>query len=382
MAIFTKTDNSWYSDDNGDLSRMVGFDSFYTNLEKCLVSGGANKTISNIEIIETDDGDIIQMTSTAHGFQSYQVVIISGADQEVWNGRRKIVVIDENTFYYYLENAELPNPTGTILARMAPIGGWELTNYTSNTTFILRSVNPHSYGHCIRFNRVDNHYSSIRMYFTLSDAIAQSSPRSDEFAFPHYNTNDPRCIFELFGDPLFLCMIIGEKALGHAHCFCFGQFISLFDYDPTNTLLVCRTNTSIANLTSATIATWGNPYCNFFEQATTGSIVISNRDQTANFQACSSRHFRGGTLGASFDGYLGAFFTAGYCYIHDSYSGVRGIMPGIVVPGVHPVSNGLLRGNFLWSDDKVYRIMNLFRCNASTASNFASFIIDVIGPWR
>ena len=86
-------------------------------LDAVLVNGYNAKTITI-----TRSGATATASCVGHGFESEQVLAISGADQPEYTGEFRISVNDADTFTFEVSGTPATPATGTITAKVAPIG--------------------------------------------------------------------------------------------------------------------------------------------------------------------------------------------------------------------------------------------------------------------
>ncbi len=93
--------------------------------DACLLNGFNVNAIDSLAY-DSATGLVTCTVNAGHGYQEHQVVEISGADQNEYNGEQRISVIDSTSFSYIPATAPTITPaTGTISAKTPPIGGWE-----------------------------------------------------------------------------------------------------------------------------------------------------------------------------------------------------------------------------------------------------------------
>ncbi len=89
-------------------------------LDACLISGFNTKTITALVVA----GNVATATCNGHGYsgKASQDVLIAGATPAGLNGRKQPTVVDANTFRFPAPGVGNQTATGTITAKVAPLG--------------------------------------------------------------------------------------------------------------------------------------------------------------------------------------------------------------------------------------------------------------------
>lgn len=96
-------------------------------LDKILVDGYNLKTVTL-----TRSGSTVTASCAAHGFLGRHVLAISGASEPEYNvGLTRISVLDADTFTYEIAGTPATPATGTITAKIAPLG-WSIAHTATN----------------------------------------------------------------------------------------------------------------------------------------------------------------------------------------------------------------------------------------------------------
>lgn len=117
-------------------------------LDDCLVNGWNTQTPSTL----TSADNIATLTfASAHGYQIYQVILISGADQPEYNGEFIVTNVTTYTVTFSVTGYPTSPATGTISVKVAPLGF--NIEFTGTNKRVYRSPNTESHR---AFLRVDN----------------------------------------------------------------------------------------------------------------------------------------------------------------------------------------------------------------------------------
>lgn len=125
MAGAPQLNNSW-----GELTGL---------LDAILVNGFGLKTVDSIA---RTGGTATATVSTGHGYAIDQVIAISGADQAEYNGEFRVTAATSTTFSFAVAGSPATPATGTITAKVAPLG-WEIA-HTGTNKRAYRSTHPDS----------------------------------------------------------------------------------------------------------------------------------------------------------------------------------------------------------------------------------------------
>ena len=103
------------------LSGQPGTSPLIAVLNACLVNGFNLRTLTSI----TREGTVATATADAgHGLREYDIVLIAGANEAAYNGEHRIRNVTTNTFQFDVTGEPATPATGTITAKVAPLG-WE-----------------------------------------------------------------------------------------------------------------------------------------------------------------------------------------------------------------------------------------------------------------
>jgi len=119
----------WFSSDMGGAPVLgdTAAGDFIALLKACLVTG-FNVTPVASATYEAESGEVLVTLTTGHGFKAWQVIEVSGADQESYNGQHRVTSIGSDWVRYVPDAAPSVSPaTGTTIEiKTAPVGGWQV----------------------------------------------------------------------------------------------------------------------------------------------------------------------------------------------------------------------------------------------------------------
>ncbi|TVU68686.1 hypothetical protein [Cobetia crustatorum] len=158
----------WFSNDMGG-APVLGDTSagdFIALLKACLITG-FNVTPVASATYEAESGEVLVTLTTGHGFKAWQVIEVSGADQESYNGQHRVTSIGSDWVRYVPSAAPSVSPaTGTTIEiKAAAVGGWEIVGEDSNSYRVaIRSTSVKSTDHVLVITNDGDDQSSYGNY--------------------------------------------------------------------------------------------------------------------------------------------------------------------------------------------------------------------------
>ncbi|UTV87539.1 hypothetical protein KDX00_03265 [Cobetia amphilecti] len=139
----------WFSSDmGGSPSGSDDAGALIDLLKACLITGFNITPLTSLAF-DSSTGLVTAEIGQGHGFLKHQVISISGADQDQFNGEFRITEVG-STWATFAPDAAPISATATgelIEIKTAPIGGWEVVLEDSERhRIMLRSTNPRSNG--------------------------------------------------------------------------------------------------------------------------------------------------------------------------------------------------------------------------------------------
>lgn len=161
--------HTFYSTDTGAPSLTGQVGSGITVLDALLVNGYNSQTVTSV----TRSSTTATVTKTSHGYRTGQILTISGANEADYNGNFRITVTDANTFTYTVANSPSTPATGTISAKVAPLGWTKPYSGTNLAVYRQKSGTNQFY---FRADDTNGQELRIRGYETMSDANTGTGP--------------------------------------------------------------------------------------------------------------------------------------------------------------------------------------------------------------
>lgn len=144
----TNTDIKWFSFGNTNAPQLSNsWGCMIDVLDACLVTGMGSQLVSTLVV---KDGVATATFGTSHNLQQFQVVEISNADQQIFNGEHKVLGVTSNTIEFVINSPDTM-ATGTISCKLASLGWTKAFSGTQKAVYSAkdRTANPY-------FLRVDN----------------------------------------------------------------------------------------------------------------------------------------------------------------------------------------------------------------------------------
>lgn len=142
------TDIKWFSFENTNAPQLSNtWGCLVDVLDACLVTGFGSQLVSSITI---ENGVAVATFGSAHNFKQFQVVEISGADQNELNSEFKIIGLSVNTIEFLVDPTE-QNVTGVISCKLASLGWTKAFSGTQKAVYQAKDTVANPY-----FLRVDN----------------------------------------------------------------------------------------------------------------------------------------------------------------------------------------------------------------------------------
>ncbi|WP_227549092.1 hypothetical protein [Acinetobacter bereziniae] len=144
----SNTDIKWFSFGNTNAPQLSNsWGCMIDVLDACLVTGMGSQLVSTLVV---KDGVATATFGTSHNLQQFQVVEISDADQQIFNGEHKVLGVTSNTIEFVVNSPDTI-ATGTISCKLASLGWTKAFSGTQKAVYSAkdRTANPY-------FLRVDN----------------------------------------------------------------------------------------------------------------------------------------------------------------------------------------------------------------------------------
>ncbi len=136
--------------------------SLLTVLDAILVDGYNSKTVTI-----TRSGTTATVNCTSHGFRNGQILAISGANESDYNITARCTYVDANNVTYQVANSPTTPATGTITAKVAPLGWTKAYTGTNKTAY--RQPTSGANGFYMRVDDTGTTDAQFRGYETMSD---------------------------------------------------------------------------------------------------------------------------------------------------------------------------------------------------------------------
>lgn len=147
-------------------------------LDACLVNGFNAHGVDALTY-DSVTGKCTATINGGHGYADHQVVLIDGANEAEYNGEVRVTAVDALQFTYIPITApSAATATGTISAKAAPVGGWEIA-FTDTNRRVYRSTHPDSSG---IFLRVDDSVDDLQAWVSAYESMTDIDTGANQFA--------------------------------------------------------------------------------------------------------------------------------------------------------------------------------------------------------
>lgn len=278
VRYFYSTDTGAPTIDNqlGDLCNV---------LDACLVTGFPTQAVESI----TRSGSTATVTITGHGYSNGQILSISGADEDEYNGNFQIFNVGTDTFDYTVTGTPSTPANGSnILASNGKTAlGWQLVFSATNKRVYRAREGNRMY---LRVDHsVNTYHARIRGFETMSDVDngtglfptdAQLSGGLVMKSTENSGTNHP---WMLIGDERMFYSHVQTHATAAEHnTTYFGDVLSFKPVDPYAVLIAAHTTTGTSgsgdpfiNLNTSLATTTAGHYMPRSHSGMGGSIQVS-----------------------------------------------------------------------------------------------------------
>ncbi|WP_296244811.1 MULTISPECIES: hypothetical protein [unclassified Psychrobacter] len=133
----TPSNVTWFSSAQSSMPTINSMDEngIIKILDACLINGGIERSVLSVTI----DGNKVTLDfGSGHGFNLYQIIYISGADDVLINGNHKVIDMTNNTATIEVVGALVD--TGVIKAKIAPLGYESIFGMTNPLKRAYRSL--------------------------------------------------------------------------------------------------------------------------------------------------------------------------------------------------------------------------------------------------
>lgn len=103
-------------------------------LDACLLTGFNLKSVTSISVTSS----VATVACSGHGYESGRMVDIAGSTPSGLNGRKKITVVNANTFTFPAPGVSDGSATGTLTAKRSPLG-WTKARSDTNKAIYART---------------------------------------------------------------------------------------------------------------------------------------------------------------------------------------------------------------------------------------------------
>lgn len=133
-------------------------------LNACLVTGFNSKSINSISV---SNNIATATTSTSHGYQVYDTIVISGANENQFNDEFTIASVPSTTTFTFPLITNTSSATGTITCKIAPLG-WSQAFTNGSGKSVYHSTDINGTGLYLRVDDTGARSTQVNMYETMA----------------------------------------------------------------------------------------------------------------------------------------------------------------------------------------------------------------------
>lgn len=327
-------------------------------LDACLKDGFGSVTLDSLVVT---DGVATATDSSGHGFLDYVVVLIEGATPSGLNGQKRIAVTGASTFTFDATGISNQTATGTITAKMAPVG-WTKTYSGTNKAAYSRSALTAT-AMLLRVDDSPAQYPTLIMYETMSDVDTGTGASTTRYFAKSSAASSTARDWRLFADDLAFYLFANANGSTWPSAMMFGDIVPYRSYDAFHCLLLGHAaEDTTSHLYFADGTTTGAELARAFSQV--GSKVASGR-----YSHRTCQHLGVGTLVSP--NYADNGWHVWPVDCREGGVIARGLMPGLGCP----VHDTLLTDGTILLGDRRLAIQQTYSASYQCA-------MDISGPWR
>ena len=338
---------------SGEAGKLIGV------LDACLINGFGSVTLDSLVVA---DGLATATYNSGHGFIDHVVVLIAGATPSGLNGEKRITLTASATFTFDATGISDQTATGTITAKMAPVG-WAKTYSGTNKAAYSRTVLAAT-AMMLRVDDSPTQYPTLIMYETMSDVDTGTGASTTRYFAKSSAASATARAWRLYADDCAFYLFANADGSTWPSAIFFGDIKPYRSGDAFHCLLIGH---AAANVTS---------HLYFVDSTTTGAELARSYTQVGG-KVSSGRYSHRGCQ------YLGVgplqtpnwadnaihFWPVQAC---EGTAIARGEMPGLLCP-IH---------NTLLTDGQVVTSGEGRTINQMTFSASYRAAIHLTGPWR
>jgi hypothetical protein len=260
----------WSHSDAPALAASSG--TIYNIIKKCLVEGYGSVTLTSLSVTS---GLATATVSGGHGFvatgTTKPVIRIAGATPSGLNADWRIATITSSTEFTFVSDTADGSATGTITAKIAPLG-WE-EQYSGTNSGMFRSVAVGATGAVLYVVDSGAGAAVAECYETATDATTGVDKWSTDVATWYIHKGVTGSYWTLVGDDRFFILITHTTAsltTGYEHLMVFGDYLTE-PFTASHSFPACFRSTASSLNTNSDSGTLGTVASSALARSYTGS---------------------------------------------------------------------------------------------------------------
>lgn len=347
---------------SGEVGKLIAV------FDACLLNGFGSVTLTSLTV----SSGVATAVKSGHGFLDHAVVLIEGSTPSGLNGKKRIALIDANTFTFDATGISDQSATGTITAKMAPVG-WSKP-YSGTNKAVYARTDLGATAMVLRVDDTPTYLPTLIMYEDMTgvDTGTGAAPTSGSYYTAKSNgASTTTRSWRLFADGRMLYFCVDQGGINQWWAgVTFGDPISYKSADAFHCLLIAHPTASATGQQLHLLnSSSGSLIARSYTQ--TGAAIASNRYSHLALSGLGYASSAADTPNPVDDSYH--FWPVDFW---ESNLRARGMMPGLWSP-IHP-TNAITDGTIITNIPQLPgRKMLIQKLSNSYAAGF-----DITGPWR
>lgn len=245
---------------SGEAGKLIGV------LDACLKDGFGSVTLDSVVVT---DGVATATKSAGHGFTDYVVVTIAGATPSGLNGNKRLTRTSSTVFTFDATGISNQTATGTITAKMAPVGWTKPYSGTNKAVYARSDVAATAM--VLRVDDSPAQYPTLIMYESMSGVDTGTGPAptsSSYYTAKSTTANSTARAWRVFADSRAFYLFVKTDSSKWKSAVFFGDLNSYKSGDAYHCALIANTAQSEAG------------YLHYVNGTTTAALIARAYTQT------------------------------------------------------------------------------------------------------
>ncbi len=209
-------------------------------LDACLIDGFGSVTLASLVVAS---GVATGTVNTGHGFTDHVVVLVAGATPSGLNGDKRITVTGANTFTFDATGISDQTASGTITAKVAPVGWTKAYSGTNKAAYARSDVTATAM--LLRVDDTQSQAGRIIIYEAMTDIDTGTAPTPTSnyyVAGKSTTANSTVRSWALYADSRLFYLFINNGDGNYASGMIFGDIVPFYSADSYHCVIAGTTN--------------------------------------------------------------------------------------------------------------------------------------------